>query len=629
MRSRRDFLRGVGKGAASLSVLGRAGVFFVSRRLSDQTGPDFLDDLSEHTGGAPNILWIVLDALRAESLSCYGYDRETSPFLDSLAARGVLFENHYAQGTWTFPSVPSYMAGRYFPVNCMHPNGSLTPRIRPEAEKLLPARLAEAGYDTALFTAHPMVSHVSPLGRAFGRTHTLLGGDPAAKTWLGEVVGEIAEGIRALSPPFFAYLHLLDTHAPHDAHAPSPAGEEWMPGNPDARTLAWRTVEETESPFDDLEKEQLRGLYDTSIRRADDSLGALMGLLDAAGALDNTVIVVGSDHGEALGEDGRTVGHGYNQDEVLQVPLILCGPNVPAGIRVGHLTENVDIAPTLCHLAGLPPQTGFDGECLPMLSPSPKAGNKTYVFAKNERFDRPPHMILRTRTHKYEFHPEQATGFLLKAPDSLRNRRYSDEKAPAAMMEAVLRKTFLAAWNEYSRLPAACEDIAITGFSGLDAVPLSGLSMREAFKAAKEPPDYGVWMVTAEGVLVGVPGRMGLRELALSHLVPAGTYRVYARLVSFFRPGQIRRLRAEVRIGGESERRSLEFLRDMNIPTRTAHTEAGVHVLPNGTLAVRLSLADADSCTAISGFRLVPEEGDPAEESPERTREQLHALGYL
>jgi hypothetical protein len=164
----------------------------------------------------------------------------------------------------------------------------------------------------------------------------------------------------------------------------------------------------------------------------------------------------------------------------------------------------------------------------------------------------------------------------------------------------------------------------------LETVSLSGLSVREAFMAAQEPPDDGVWMMTAEGVLVGVPGRTGLRELTLSHPVPPGTYRIYVALASFFRPGQIRRLRADVRIGGESEHRTLEFLRVKNVPSRIAHAEAGVHMLPDGMFKVRLSLTDAGSCTAISGFRLVPEEGaDPAEESPETTREQLNALGYL
>lgn len=172
------------------------------------------------SGNKPSIIWIVLDALRAQSLSCYGYERQTSPFIDSLAARGVLFENHYTQGTWTFPSVPSYMTGRYFPVNCLHPDGKLSPRIPPNNERLLPSRLSEAGCHTGLFTAHPMISRASRLCRAFHRTQALFEGRAAEKTWLSDCVDEIADGICALPPPFFAYAHLMDTHAPHTPFPP-------------------------------------------------------------------------------------------------------------------------------------------------------------------------------------------------------------------------------------------------------------------------------------------------------------------------------------------------------------------------------------------------------------------------
>ncbi|HOZ48342.1 MAG TPA: sulfatase-like hydrolase/transferase [Candidatus Hydrogenedentes bacterium] len=66
----------------------------------------------------PNVVWVLFDALRAKSLSCYGYSRDTSRNIDALAPRGVLFEQHFAQAYWTRVSVPSYMSGRYFPISC-------------------------------------------------------------------------------------------------------------------------------------------------------------------------------------------------------------------------------------------------------------------------------------------------------------------------------------------------------------------------------------------------------------------------------------------------------------------------------------------------------------------------------
>lgn len=308
----------------------------------------------------------------------------------------------------------------------------------------------------------------------------------------------------------------------------------------------------------------------------------------------------------------------------------MCGPNIPGGVRVRHLTENVDIAPTLCHLAGLPSPTGMEGQCLPITPQALDAWDKEYVFAKNERYDLPPHMTLRTNALKFEFCPERQSGTLLKVPNTVCCRQLSGRKRQASRMEKVLLDDFFARWNEYEKLEKACNDIPISAFSGLEKAHPPELSLLERLGHAERLSDEGFWLLTKGGVLAGFPGKTGLREITLVHPVPRGVYRVYATLVAFPHPGQLRDGRVNARIGAEKTPCSLTFEQGTNLPARKTHAEMGVHSLPDGTLTIHFSMADASSIAAISGVRLLREEGMTSDfDTPETNRENLRALGYF
>lgn len=575
------------------------------------------------SGAKPNILWIVLDALRARNLSCYGYERRTSPFIDSLAARGVLFENHYTQGTWTFPSVPTYMAGRYFPVNCLAPDPRLTPRVPPGPERLLPKRLSDAGYHTFFCTTHPMVSETSPLGRSFMEAHLFLRTDSREKTYLDHGTPFLAEAIPSLPRPFFAYLHLLDTHFPHQLAHPH---DRWVPGTPGPRVTRGQSVDEGQPRLTDREKEQLRGLYDGSILRADEGLAALMQRLEAQGALENTVVVVGSDHGEALGEDGFMIGHSWHCDEVLHIPLIVAGAGIPHGVRVRQLTENVDIAPTLCRMAGLPPQEGFDGECLPELGTPPRAWRKEHAFSKNERYDAPPIMILRNKKLKCEYDPEKGWTFLWKHPDLLTTRRRARRGRAGIALETRLREDFMESWNAFSRLPAACDDIPIEQFSIVSPEGLASFPRA----AADTPPQEGGWFLTPNGHLVCAQGNGNPPEVVLRHRMPPGVYRIYARLTP---PGGVcggKTPGIGLAVGDEPAPRILRCSPTLGSPDNVWNVEAGLYDLPDGVLTVRITAPAGEAQAALAGFRLVRDES-PVKQENERAVEQemMQTLGYL
>jgi len=314
----------------------------------------------------PNVLWIVLDALRAQNLSCYGYDRETTPNLDELAARGVLCEHHLTQGMETTESVPSYMTGRYFPAQCIGFFGWERLMMDPApGERLAPAILRENGYHTCLISSHACFTAETRLGRAF---------DYVAPPTCGPFEALNAAILKALDArprdkPFLVYVHAMDTHFPHD---PSVPYDRWLPEG----------IESATPPYSLREQAYLRGLYDGSLAYADAQIGILMDALELRGLLESTIVIVGSDHGEMLGEDGNTCQHKpVACSEMLLVPLIMSGPRLPEGMRVSAVTENVDLVPTLIDLLGLQTDAEPDGKSLlRLLVPSGGAPAREYWF---------------------------------------------------------------------------------------------------------------------------------------------------------------------------------------------------------------------------------------------------------
>lgn len=437
----------------------------------------------------PNVIWILLDACRAGNLSCYGYERITSPNLDALAARGALFEQHYAQSNFTARSVPSYMTGRYFAVSCLDLQGRVQlNRIPPPGERLLPDIMRENGYATAMFSAHKaFIRPGSRLWKAFDHAEDVKKKETLGPFTTFEEINDAAipwiESHR--NTPFFLYLHTVDTHRPHFLESPY---NQWLDPTYDGSHLGSDKMLEVVwtrdgSPLSRADIEQLRGEHDGSIRYADHYIGALMARLDALGLRERTVIVVSADHGDAYGEDGYTVGHMHAgvADEVLHVPLIMAGPGIPEGVRIRSLTENVDIVPTLIQLLGLKTDARPDGKGLVPLMHTPNGPPlHDAIFAyriadldgHKARYDDMPAMLLRNGKYKYETDPTSGIQTLWAVPDSLSRRnvlwKSSDTPAPPRNLRAAtqkLRRTieeaYVSRWKEYLKLPYT--DITLHG----------------------------------------------------------------------------------------------------------------------------------------------------------------------
>ncbi len=325
----------------------------------------------------PNILLYLVDTLRADRVGAYGYPKPTSPTLDRLAAEGVVFEQAYAPGPWTLPSVVSIMLSQ---PSCRHGVEIDGVKISPESTPLAEI-LADAGYRTASLIANAYAGRPAGLERGF-EVYAGPVDDPAR-----HVASFLEKTDEA--KPFFLYVHDVRPHDPFDA------GDEAMAlfGDVDHRalkrlrnrSLRYRRLTRVDHAAGDppgttdntTEQRQAlarldemaaryRQAYDARVREADGELAATLDVLHDRGVLDETVVVVLSDHGEEFGEHQGWLHDQSVYDEVVRAPLIVRLPGSEhAGARVDAPVSLLDVAPTLADLAGVPtPDGAFEGTSL-------------------------------------------------------------------------------------------------------------------------------------------------------------------------------------------------------------------------------------------------------------------------
>ena len=335
--------------------LGPIPAAFGSLRLEKRTSRETQSASPER----PNLLLLVMDTERQDRLTPYGYERETTPNLQQLADRGLVFDEAYATSSWTWPSMASMLTGRAPTAHGVrvHQNGFLAYEFETLAEVL-----QEKGFRTGAFLANPLISDTHNYNQGFKDFHTrskLSKGDaiiPKAIEWLLE------NGDRR----FFLYLHLTDPHAPH---LPSQEELERFTGYSQHLVPPNHLVTQTfrlkgvlppgEDGFPQWEKLLRKGedkwysdVYDASVHQGDRWLGVLLKALGDQGLLKNTVIAYTADHGEEL-LDHRGLGHGHDLwQELIKVPLILAGPGIPGDKRVSVPVSNRHLAPTLARIGG-------------------------------------------------------------------------------------------------------------------------------------------------------------------------------------------------------------------------------------------------------------------------------------
>jgi len=320
----------------------------------------------------PNVVVWLVDTLRADHLGCYGGPRPTSPRLDRLARDGVLFENVHAASNWTQPAVAALLSGR-LPGAFDASFGSPLPAGVPLVAELF----AQAGYDTAGYTCTVATAARFGFGRGFKdyeELDELLDGDARRKRadavyGADRLVAAASRFLqrRAQPPPderpFFLWLHLVDQHAPYGGPRAAESFASAYDGPIDGSVESIAQASRNGYAYTEADRRHVADLYDDDVRFNDEQLGRLVDELARLGLLEDTLIVVVSDHGEELWERGA-LGHG-NADlhaEQTHVPLVLHWPaGLPAGRRVPALVGGVDLCPTLLELCGLPPLPESDG----------------------------------------------------------------------------------------------------------------------------------------------------------------------------------------------------------------------------------------------------------------------------
>jgi arylsulfatase A-like enzyme len=311
---------------------------------------------------------VSIDTLRAGLLGCYGYERPTSPALDALAARGVLFERALATAPWTLPSHASLLTALYPSHHGVRRAGAVLPAdVAPWAE-----RLRERGFATAAVVNSRWLAEDSGLQRGFD---DFLRVDDAVERREPSAVGALAEGwLTQRREPFFLFVHFYDVHSNYWS-LPRYEREFLRPygGAVDGSTAQLRAVRDGHLELGKADVRRLVDLYAAGIRQLDDVLAHFVGLLRSEGLLERTLLVVTADHGEEFLDHGGVM-HGRTQyEEVLRVPLVFAGPGVPAGVRVGEPVSLVDVLPTAFAALGEPVPEGLDGRDLRPLWQRPGA----------------------------------------------------------------------------------------------------------------------------------------------------------------------------------------------------------------------------------------------------------------
>ena len=350
----------------------------------------------------PNILFVVMDSVRAANVSCFGYERATTPNLDALAQQGVLFEQAISVGCWTLPVHATIFTGLYPASHGL----TVSKDALPDGFPTLARRLRELGYSTACFSNNPYVSDASgltqgfdtvedlwrltrprgtarprgselgrrlrrrgPLGRAaFRATRVIARARSTGKRWkewrsesdsgadaTNERLRSWLAGASGSDSPFFAFVNYMESHERYNP--PYPYNRRFLPG----RLARWRAARlRTKAEIlaaTEAEREgsleTLRALYDGALAYLDERIGELVSSLEALGLLEDTVLIVTSDHGDSLGEHGH-IGHRlFLYEQLVHVPLVIRYPArfVP-GTRVRGQVQLGDLYPTVLDLAG-------------------------------------------------------------------------------------------------------------------------------------------------------------------------------------------------------------------------------------------------------------------------------------
>lgn len=420
----------------------------------------------------PNVVFIVLDAARAQSLSVYGHPRATTPHIDRLAGEGFVFDNAYTTAAYTLAAMSSVWTSQQ--PDRHHGDVAFSAKL-PKDRLTLAEVLTAQGVHAAGFVANQVAGAYNGFDRGFKEFDEPWRKYGSAASGFRNFVPGFLDRMKSEGTRFFAYVHYREPHEPYDP--PAPFDTRFGPDGPIPKRLRdggapakqWlKDVNQGVVQPSSEEIEHLRRLYDGNLAFADQEVGYLRGELESRGLLDNTMIIIAGDHGEALYEHGY-IGHNTQVfEETARVPLIVVLPkaaraaNPPA--RVSSLVDLTDIAPTVLDVFGLTGEGGtaraFQGSSLLRRV---EASGRSPLPDEREVFTRTvwsrPVYALRNLSHTFVYNSATARFSLFDRSSSPRLEGKENDYAPRAPV--ALREMYrqhLLAWVASQRRGAVAAD---------------------------------------------------------------------------------------------------------------------------------------------------------------------------
>ncbi|MDF1512430.1 MAG: sulfatase [Anaerolineae bacterium] len=320
----------------------------------------------------PNILLIGIDSLRADHMSCYGYPKMTTPYIDQFSRGGTRFEKTYSAYIPTTSGYGSMLTGMDVfntQMVALRHKGPLREEVA-----TLPEILKAADYDTTCvgFKGNPAARGFDTYIQFDGWGSWNTGRSPKAQN-LNEVTIPELNRLAKQREPFFLFLRHMDPHAPY--LPPAPFERMFYHGNERNRRNKSMDPVMSFKPFCDFfatwmppgitDKDYVIAQYDGAIAYMDSAIQTIFTALESLDILDNTIVVINSDHGETLYDHDCYFDHHGIYDQTLHVPLIIRYPRkMPAGKRVAGYNRHQDLVPTLLELAEVESDIAFDGQSL-------------------------------------------------------------------------------------------------------------------------------------------------------------------------------------------------------------------------------------------------------------------------
>lgn len=376
-----------------------------------------------------NVLFVVIDALRAKNIGCYGYAKNTSPYIDKFANDALLFENAYSCAVFTDPSLTTVFSGMY---PCSHGITTHGERVSVEDIQsfkdsgipLLPQILKENGYTTLAIDwlgrwhksgydyysgiLNPKKLHFFSSAKLLGLNRLYIRAIHPKLIEDAKVVTDRATSLleKVKNRKFFLFVHYWDTHIPYN---PPPEYTKRF------ASLDYENNQGMKEVFSQFDSDHLAYMknrvmgkpktakevlvkYDGAISYVDHHLSRLIKTLEDYGIYEKTLIVLTADHGESLTEHGIYFGHHGLYETTIHVPLILKSPNYSNG-RIKGLVQHIDIVPTILDMLEVETDLMFDGASLTPTVDNERMGTRNAVYV--EENDTEHKRAVRTVDYKY------------------------------------------------------------------------------------------------------------------------------------------------------------------------------------------------------------------------------------